>query len=148
MSKFKIIILAAVLAGIYYLSNQPASQSWELSMVITENLFYIIDVVSPAAETSIGELHTLIRKSAHFLVFLLLGFATASVVKGKGTLQLRTVGIALGICIAFAVLDETHQLFVVGRGAQVEDVFIDSFGAAIGIGVYGLAARSRNRRRQ
>ena len=32
--------------------------------------------------------------------------------------------------------DELHQLFVLGRGGQVEDVVLDGFGALVGIGVY------------
>lgn len=141
MSKFKIFALVAVAVFIFYLSNQPASQSRELSMAITENISTAIETVSPAAETSVEELHTSIRKTAHFLVFLLLGVATASVVKRKRTLTIRSAAAALGICIVFALLDEAHQLFVEGRGAEMEDVLIDSIGAAVGIGLYGLVKR-------
>ncbi len=44
--------------------------------------------------------------------------------------------ITFAICLVYATLDEIHQLFVPGRGAQVRDVFIDSAGAAVGIIVY------------
>jgi VanZ family protein len=39
-------------------------------------------------------------------------------------------------CILYAISDEVHQLFVLGRGAQVVDVLIDSLGAFVGIGMY------------
>ena len=35
------------------------------------------------------------------------------------------------ICVIYAYLDETHQLFVYGRTAQVLDVLIDSVGSLI-----------------
>ena len=37
------------------------------------------------------------------------------------------------ICIIYASLDETHQLFVYGRTVQVLDVLIDSVGSLISI---------------
>nr|WP_255258158.1 VanZ family protein [Bacillus sp. AFS018417] len=42
---------------------------------------------------------------------------------------------------AVAISDETCQLFVPDRGAQVKGVLIDSSGASVGIGVYLLFAR-------
>jgi VanZ family protein len=32
-----------------------------------------------------------------------------------------------------AILDETHQMFVPGRGPQVKDVMIDASGAIVGV---------------
>ena len=37
------------------------------------------------------------------------------------------------ICIIYVSLDETHQLFIYGRTAQVLDVLIDSVGSLISI---------------
>ena len=39
--------------------------------------------------------------------------------------------LSMVICIIYASLDETHQLFVYGRTAQVLDVLIDSVGSLI-----------------
>ena len=50
----------------------------------------------------------------------------------------QRIALALVICVLFAMLDEFHQLFVPGRGAQVKDVIIDTTGAIVGIGVYGI----------
>ncbi len=43
---------------------------------------------------------------------------------------------ALVFCIIYSVSDEFHQFFVVGRGPGIRDVFIDSFGACVGIFLY------------
>lgn len=42
----------------------------------------------------------------------------------------------------FAITDETHQLFVQGRGAQLQDMLIDTAGAMVGIGVYLIVERA------
>ena len=43
----------------------------------------------------------------------------------------ETTIMSMIICIIYASLDETHQLFVYGRTAQVLDVLIDSIGSLI-----------------
>ena len=37
------------------------------------------------------------------------------------------------ICVAYAALDEYHQMFVPGRSAEVRDVLIDSIGIFAGV---------------
>jgi VanZ family protein len=62
---------------------------------------------------------------------------------GKIELQIniKEVFIALIFCILYATSDEIHQAFVPGRGPQVKDVFIDSAGSFIGIGMYELIGK-------
>ncbi len=47
-----------------------------------------------------------------------------------------TLIITLILCIGFAMLDEYHQTFVVGRNGQILDVCIDSVGAICGLLFY------------
>lgn len=46
----------------------------------------------------------------------------------------------------YAVTDEFHQLFVLGRGAQVKDVLIDLVGATTGITIASLIGMIRKSR--
>jgi len=62
----------------------------------------------------------------------------------SGVNEYRSVVLALGICVLFAISDEVHQLFVPGRGGQVSDVLIDSAGASVGLGIYLLVSRVVN----
>jgi VanZ family protein len=39
------------------------------------------------------------------------------------------------------ISDEVHQFFVPSRGVQVTDVMIDSAGAFVGIGMYGVIGK-------
>jgi len=49
-------------------------------------------------------------------------------------------------CVLYAISDETHQIFVPGRSAQISDVLIDSVGAIVGILMYLVLARIKLKR--
>ena len=53
----------------------------------------------------------------------------------------RTLLIAFGLCIAYAISDEIHQMFVPDRFSDVTDVLSDAVGA--GIGLAGLHVTGR-----
>ncbi len=78
-----------------------------------------------------------VRKTAHFLEYSLLGVLTLLAVKAwfriKGPFRSRYLWGALFWCIIYAISDELHQYFVPGRACKVQDMILDSFGAAFGI---------------
>lgn len=150
MYKNKLIIIfswAAVflwLAFIFYLSNQPAAESNGLSKNITKVIFETIDKVIDLdqSDTNIGlveKFNHLIRKYAHFTLYLVLGILVTNAMIISGLIGYKTLIYSLLFCIIYAISDEVHQLFVLGRSAQVTDVLIDSLGSFIGIGLYSLA---------
>lgn len=94
--------------------------------------------------------HTLIRKLAHMTEFALLGVCwTAALARsgpgGKGGTRLLLVPLA---CLLIAMVDETIQIFVPGRGSLVSDVWIDALGACIGSGITLLILSRRRRKKQ
>lgn len=75
----------------------------------------------------------LIRKSAHFIEYFLLGgllfsafYLTGRDKKGKPFLCAAAAG------VLYAALDEWHQAFVPGRSARVADVVLDGAGVLCG----------------
>jgi VanZ family protein len=50
-----------------------------------------------------------------------------------------------GLAATYALLDETHQLFVPGRSFQLEDLGRDAAGIMLGAGAFALAKRARTR---
>src|SRR5262249_61746408 len=76
--------------------------------------------------------HSIIRKSAHFGEFFVLGcLAFWASRRGrwprwKAAWMLR----ALALAVVYALVDEAHQAFVPGRTASLLDSGIDSLGAA------------------
>ena len=118
---------------IFYLSQQPVATSNELSSGITERIIETVEIVAPQDNLSVDSIHHTIRKNAHFFIYFFLGIFVLIALKRRVMKGYRKERIALYICVAYAVSDEVHQLFVSGRGAQVKDVLIDSAGAAMGI---------------
>lgn len=124
------------MALIFYFSHQPANESSELSTGITEVIVTAVEKVAPQSDFIVGNLNHLVRKNAHFFIYFVLGMLVVHSLRLNGVSRYKGMGLALSICVLYAISDEVHQLFVPGRGAQVSDVFIDSAGAFVGIGIY------------
>lgn len=118
---------------IFFFSSQVASDSNEMSSGLTRIISKIITQILPSLNISIGTLNHLIRKSAHFCIFLGLGFLLKNAFNISGYLNIEGSFYAFVISIIYAISDELHQMFVPGRGPGVKDVFIDSIGALSGI---------------
>lgn len=127
---------------IFYFSHQPAYVSNDLSTTITEVIVEKIEMVAPHIDFDIGSFNHIVRKNAHFFLYFILGILTVNAFKKSGAFTYRKIGIALLVCVLFAVSDEIHQLFVPGRGSQVKDVLIDSSGATIGIILCGMIQKT------
>ncbi len=84
-------------------------------------------------------LNHLVRKNAHFFIYLVLGVFVVNALRSSGVQGYRRVGLALLICVFYAVSDEVNQYFVEDRGPQVKNVLIDSTGALIGICLFFLS---------
>ncbi|UNC93967.1 VanZ family protein [Candidatus Contubernalis alkalaceticus] len=125
---------------IFYLSHQPAVESSRLSQGITEVIIQAVEKVFPNLEFDLRNLNHFVRKNAHFCAYLILGFLVVKALWISGAAGVKGMVLALVICVLYAVSDEVHQMFIPGRSGEVRDVFIDSVGAGIGIGLYWMAA--------
>ena len=74
----------------------------------------------------------IVRKSAHFAEYLILGVLLCMYfsMSLRGILGRFSVPVLVGLFVAF--LDETIQLFVVGRSGEIRDMWIDFAGVALG----------------
>jgi len=139
------VILWMVL--IFNLSSQVAEQSNELSTGITEVIVKTVEKVAPQAKFDVTSFNNILRKNAHFFAYLVLGILVLNALRRSGVTGTRSIALALGICVLYALSDEVHQLFVPGRGGQVTDVFIDSAGASVGVGLYWAAGKVAKKNR-
>lgn len=80
----------------------------------------------------IEELQFIVRKSAHFIGYMILGILASGLILYYGNINKKYL-LAFLICVIYAISDEIHQLFVPGRAGQVRDVLIDSAGSLLGI---------------
>lgn len=79
----------------------------------------------------IQKLNYPVRKVAHYSIYFLLGiFVYHFIFYSRCKFKVIT---SIGICLLYAILDEFHQLFVMGRTGQVLDVFIDTMGSVTAI---------------
>ena len=100
---------------------------------------FIVSVITSIFPTAsnLDILTTIVRKSAHFLEYALLGFFTARAFAAYN----KHPAWAIPAGIVYAVTDEFHQLFVPGRSCEITDVLIDSVGVTLGAGIYVISHR-------
>ena len=77
-----------------------------------------------------------IRKAAHLGIYFILGLLTMSTFL-EFDLK-RTLFYAILFVFLYACSDEIHQLFVNERSGQIQDVFLDTLGATLGIILYHI----------
>ncbi|MEC2346319.1 VanZ family protein [Paenibacillus barengoltzii] len=73
-----------------------------------------------------------IRKAAHFGSYALLAAFLVYALGGRGRSNRRCLLFAILIAFLYACTDELHQSFTPGRTAMVQDVLLDTIGAACG----------------
>ena len=123
-------VLMIVTLFIWCHSLAPAEQSSAESGRIVALLAPILGKI----KLEPGQWQNLVRKAAHMTEFAVLGMAwMANLVRYKAVTWPRKAEIAVAVCMATALIDETIQLSVPGRSGQISDVWIDLLGAVIGI---------------
>mgnify|MGYP003939114351 FL=1 len=124
---------------IFFLSAQSAVESSALSTKVTELILGLINRVVPAFSSSMTDyayLNRVIRKLAHFLLYLVLGLLTTRALRKNGITGMKPLVLAVIICALYAVTDELHQMFVPGRSSQISDVILDTVGGLAGATLY------------
>lgn len=135
-----ITILPAIIlmAVIFIFSSKQAESSNESSMEIAGGILTAYENITSnhisgeARVEVMDRINVVVRKGAHFSIYLMLACAFAFhllMLKKKGLLLLF---LPILLSAAYASTDEFHQLFVQGRSGSFIDVLIDTAGAAIG----------------
>ena len=77
-----------------------------------------------------------VRKSAHFILYALLGFSIISFMKEFVLLDYKKMVFCVFLVFLYACSDEIHQLFVMERTGKILDVVIDTFGGVVSTFLY------------
>lgn len=113
--------------------NESSNTSGNVTEFVAENLVsgYHKMTLNEKQETY-SIIDHIIRKTAHFTIYMSLGFCVSCTV---GKRKFLSVGSALciGICFIYACSDELHQYFIPERSCQFTDVLIDTIGAFTGM---------------
>lgn len=112
---------------------ESAGTSGGITEFITENFIQGYENMTAAQKIdTFSIVEHIIRKTAHFSIYLALGFCI-SCAAGRRKLLSKGSGAALLTCFLYACSDELHQYLVPDRSCRFTDVLIDTCGALTGI---------------
>ena len=132
-----IILTIAVMVVIFMLSADNADESNAKSDLISGSLIKTVlaffHLEGERADLFIDNCVLIVRKTAHFTEYAVLGFLICSVF--ESFFIKRKIAIPVSLCSGalYAVSDEIHQSFVPGRSCQISDMLLDSAGVMTGI---------------
>lgn len=145
LSKKQIIYLMLIaiwMIAIFIFSNQPGEQSEGTSGIVTTSIINmasnIVNIENQDKENIIQILDPIIRKLAHFTIYLIGGFLIMNFANTLPTKESTKIIYSILVGIIYAGTDELHQNFIAGRSCLITDVFIDTLGIATGISLFLL----------
>ena len=141
------IMTVLIMCMIFLFSTEQAERSDATSGVFSR---WILRITRPdfdrlPEEEQIvlyNEVQTVVRKTAHFTEFMMLGCSMAMCLEswfGGRNGKIRFLAIPGGA--AYAMLDEWHQTLVDGRAGQWRDVGLDTAGVICGVLIAGWIIR-------
>ena len=133
----KLTLVIIWMTIIFLFSNQKADDSSKLSdgiIVKVANVFVDRDLSTNEREAILEKYTTIVRKTAHFGIYLVLGILVINFLCEYNIKHIILVSII--VCLLYSITDEVHQLFIEGRSGEVRDVLIDTSGSLVGIYSY------------
>lgn len=130
--KFLLAILLIIwMLMIFHLSSQNAIKSESLSDHLVSTFIDItpVKVSNQKKEEIIDNTRLIVRKTAHFTSYFILGVLAYLIFSNFNIPPKRVIIYTLLLCFLYACSDEVHQLFSSGRTARILDVFIDTCGS-------------------
>ena len=111
---------------------------WLPSVLWMSFLFYLSHQPAPLEPVASEVDPFFAHVAVYSILALLLHFALAD--SNGATPRWVPISLAFALAMLYGVGDEIHQAYVPGRVASELDLVADAIGAAIGVGVMGLAA--------
>jgi VanZ family protein len=131
--------VAMMFAVMYYFSTDVFSADNTRSVLDKIFLWF-----SPhASKHAILTFNYIVRKSAHFTEYAILGALLFRAFRSSDVLRWRFKWVAYSFMfsVAWALLDELHQTFTQKRGGSIWDSLLDSSGALVMLAVISIVAR-------
>lgn len=135
MKKYIYLLISIIWMGIiFYFSHQSGDISGGQSseLLIKLGLLTKKDILLQTEKAVM--LQFIIRKLAHMTVYFILNILFIQTFKN---FKIKNYCILSWLMTTvYAISDELHQAFIPERGPSIRDVFIDSFGALMGLAIY------------
>lgn len=126
-----IICIIVLCCKIFALSSQDGGVSAGTSRQFTEILLRTLGL--ECNDRTIEIINPVIRKVAHFSVYMLLGFLTMCTCETFKWQRVYKFDFSTMFAFVFACSDELHQRLVPGRSGEFADVCLDTVGAMLGV---------------
>lgn len=133
------VLSVMVMIGIFLFSakngEQSTNQSLKVGMTIGKITVKDFEKLPEKEQISFAKrIDLIVRKSAHFTEYMLLGIMLTGFYTGIRKLKLWKQMLAAWLTgTLYACTDEFHQIFVPGRAGRMFDVMIDSSGVLTGV---------------
>lgn len=121
--------------------SSAVSESFSDRLVSATGILFHLHIDEERLREIADALENIVRKGAHMTEFAILAALLYVWLDRWQWARLRRYGAAVMLAAVYACSDEIHQLFVEGRAGLVSDVFIDSAGALLGLGLFILIQR-------
>ena len=135
-----ITLTALVMAVIFILSADNADESNEKSDLLADSFVYTVlslfDLTDEEIQKVIDVSVFIVRKTAHFAEYCVLGFLISAVFVSFYFKPQMNIPISFASGVLYAVSDEIHQYFVPDRACAFRDVLIDSMGALLSVIIF------------
>lgn len=135
----KLILILSWMGLIFLFSNDTSTASTKKSdgiIIKTAEIFTRRTLNKDEKEKLINKLVVPVRKTAHFLVYLILGILVLNLLKEFNISKSKSIILTIVICCLYACSDEFHQLFISGRSGNILDIIIDTLGSYTGCFIY------------
>ena len=126
-----IICIIVLCCKIFSFSSQDGGVSADTSRQFTEIVLKILGL--ECNDRTIEIINPVIRKVAHFSVYMLLGFLTMCTCETFKWQRVYKFDFSIMFAFVFACSDELHQRLVPGRSGEFADVCLDTVGAMLGV---------------
>lgn len=140
----KLLLIVLWMGLIFSFSMDTAVESSSKSETIIIQVSKIVlgdKLTDEMQEEILEKMETPVRKSAHFILYLILEIFVLWFFIEFYPLTWREYLMATLIVFIYACSDEFHQLFVLDRSGEVLDAFLDTFGGSVGAFLYYLRRR-------
>lgn len=133
------LMVLCTMLMIFNFSEEDSTESSKTSSHIIEDVLGVFMPEEEITEEVIDKYQFSFRKTAHFGIFMLLGFCLANAFKNTISLKLVfTYLISFASVALYATFDEIHQGLSDGRAPSFIDALIDASGGLAGIGLFAL----------
>ncbi len=146
MSSITLVILWMTI--IFLVSNMNSKNSNSNSKTIIYNTIEIstniigMDLTPNELENITNKLNYPFRKCMHASVFFILSIFVINAFRSVKMEGWKKYMYTILFCFLWALLDETHQLYVDGRTGQMLDVWIDTIGSIVGCTLFRIFKRN------